>query len=100
MAGLVDQLAQAFKHGHKMGSTDILTPGDTTDTLSTKAEVNYRNADPSSTDSCGGCLHFDGKSKCDIVAGKISESMVCDKFEPTDTAAPDSQSATSIPTGP
>jgi hypothetical protein len=55
--------------------------------VSDKAEVSYRPAeDPS--ESCGKCEHgeFSGSSTagtCVVVAGKIDESFVCDRFEIT-----------------
>lgn len=95
LGDLGNQLANAFKAGHKIGSG---TQADNSG-LMTKAEVNYRPEDQ--TGNCASCVHFDGTNKCDIVAGKISGSMVCDKFEAaqSDSAAPISDTTTSAPTG-
>lgn len=68
-----------------------------------KSEVSYRPAD-SRTESCGKCAHgtFAGSHStgtCQIVAGKIEDSMVCDRFE-SDTAPSDDDAATGSSTEP
>lgn len=90
MASSHDQLASAFKAGlqHSVVGSDI----------NTKAEVNYREADPSSTDSCGVCTHFNN-NKCDIVAGKIDPAYVCDKFEASPAQVDTSSGDGTTPTG-
>lgn len=96
-SGLGDQLATAFKSGHSAGMDTAHQMRIDNGGTYTKAEVNYRKCDPNSTDCCGNCQHFDGTSKCDIVSGKISESMVCDKYESaqnSDTTTGASQSTT------
>lgn len=79
MAQLADQLAQAFKAGHHSGTALSDHIREQNGGSYTKAEVNYRQGDENG--ECGDCKHFDGTSKCDIVAGRISPTMVCDKYE-------------------
>lgn len=45
-------------------------------------DVNYRAADFPGN-SCGQCLHFQGPSSCELVAGQIDPQATCDLFEPT-----------------
>lgn len=91
MSDLAGQMAEAFKHGHQAGQSSADQLRMDNGGSYTKAETNYRKAD--GTDSCAGCKHFDGTSKCDIVAGRISGSMVCDKFEASDTQDPSATEA-------
>ena len=48
----------------------------------TKAEANYRMADDPEKESCGVCANFEAPDSCKVVAGKINENHVSDKFEP------------------
>jgi hypothetical protein len=43
--------------------------------------VGYRAAD-SPAAACGNCLHFQGPSSCELVAGQIDPQATCDLFEP------------------
>lgn len=44
-----------------------------------KAAVNYRKADAGGR--CAECVHFDGTSACDLVAGRIAPDATCDLYE-------------------
>lgn len=45
-----------------------------------QAKVNYRPSE-GGLQRCENCEHFDGKSGCEIVAGVIAPTGVCDLFE-------------------
>ena len=99
MAGIEDQLVEAFRAG--LAAASALHTSD----VMTKAEANYRPCDTGSDSCCGNCACY-SDGACSIVAGKVQESMTCDEFQPaadstsgtdSNTTGSGSQSATPKP---
>lgn len=62
-------------------------------------DVNYRAADFAGN-ACGACVHFQGPSTCELVAGQIDPQATCDLFEPGGAPAVGGSPAATAPPGP
>lgn len=98
MAGIEDQLVEAFRAG--LAAATALHTSD----VMTKAEANYRPCDSESMDNCCGDCSCYSDGACSIVSGKISENMTCDEFTPgtdsTSSGEADSTGSSSKSTSP